>query len=50
MNCYNCNHFDKNDYVHGYGTCELQDIDYRIDHNCNIENERICYDSFILDK
>lgn len=50
MNCYNCNHYDKNDYVHCYGTCELQDVDFRIDHKCNIEKDRVCYDSFHFGK
>lgn len=46
MNCYNCKYFDKNDPIHCYGTCELQDVDYKIDHDCNIENDRIYYDYY----
>jgi hypothetical protein len=36
MKCLNCNNFDFNDYIHGYGTCELQDRDYPASHDCNI--------------
>lgn len=40
INCYSCRFFDKNDPVHCYGTCELQDEDFHISHECNIEDER----------
>ena len=44
MICINCNHYDMNDPVHCYGTCEPQEIDFRCDHECNLnpkEFERI---------
>lgn len=36
MNCYSCDFYDKNDYLHGYGTCEIQDEDFKCDHECNL--------------
>ena len=34
MICLNCSHFDFNDYLHGYGTCEPLDEDFRADTEC----------------
>lgn len=42
--CYSCDHFDKNDPLHGYGTCELQDADFRLNHACNLTCDR-CFNS-----
>lgn len=47
MICYNCEHCDKHAVVHGYGTCELQDADFPIDHICNIVCER-CFNSHFV--
>ena len=41
MNCYSCRFFDKNDPVHAYGTCEIQDKDFRCDHECNVPESDI---------
>lgn len=35
-NCLNCEHYDFNDYLRGFGTCEYQDKDFPAEHNCNI--------------
>lgn len=37
MNCYSCKLFDKNDYIRGYGTCEPQDKDFHVSHECNLK-------------
>lgn len=34
MICLNCNHFDFNDCVHGFGTCESLDADFKAYHEC----------------
>lgn len=38
MKCINCKRYDFNDYIHGFGTCEYQDEDFKVDHDCNIPN------------
>ena len=39
MKCLDCKFYDKNDYVHGYGTCEPQDEDFKCDHDCNLSEK-----------
>ena len=34
MICLNCKHFDFNDYLHGFGTCEPLDQDFPADTEC----------------
>ncbi len=41
MLCLNCPHYDFNDYIHGYGTCEPQNEDFRADHECTMPADEL---------
>jgi len=40
-NCYNCNHYDKNDHINAFGTCEILDADFHCTHLCSCPNSEI---------
>lgn len=39
--CCNCIHFDMNDIVHCYGTCEIMDEDFPVYHECSCDKNEI---------
>ena len=41
MICANCNHFDNNDYMNAFGTCEILDEDFHVTHECSCPPEEI---------
>ncbi len=41
MVCLGCSHYDKNDPVHCFGTCEIQDQDFRCTHECDVPEEEL---------
>lgn len=39
--CWDCVHYDKNDPIHCYGTCQILDEDFHVTHECTCPPEEI---------
>lgn len=41
MKCFGCNHYDMNDSVHAFGTCEILNEDFHCTHECTCSKSEI---------